>query len=84
MAATTILRRESISVIDFRCSAGPADEPFVEVHDGFCVSYVRKGSFGYRIRGKAFELVAGSVLVGYPGDEFMCTHDHVRGEGKAQ
>jgi len=37
---------------------------------------VRKGSFGYRVRGASYELVAGSVLVGHPGDEFMCTHDH--------
>ena len=26
------------------------------------------------------ELVAGSVLVGHPGDEFVCTHDHVCGD----
>jgi len=31
---------------------------------------VRKGSFGYRTRGKSFELVAGSILVGHPGDEY--------------
>ncbi len=64
---------------DYRCSAGPADMPFTELHAGFSVSYVRKGSFGYRFRGKSFELVAGSILVGHPGDEFMCTHDHHAG-----
>jgi AraC family transcriptional regulator len=37
---------------------------------------VRKGSFGYRTRGQSHELVAGSVLVGRAGDEFICTHDH--------
>jgi AraC-like DNA-binding protein len=76
MAATAQLRRGSISVVDYRCSVDPAEEPFVERHDGFSVSYVRKGSFGYRSRGKTFDLVAGSILVGYPGDEFVCTHDH--------
>jgi AraC-like DNA-binding protein len=30
--------------------------------------------------GKSFELVAGSVLVGHPGGEYMCTHDHVCGD----
>lgn len=80
MVATTVLQHESISVVDYRCSVGPADEPFVELHDSFCVSYVRKGSFGYRVRGRSFELVAGSVLVGHPGDEYMCTHDHVCGD----
>jgi AraC family transcriptional regulator len=80
MAATTIFERSTISVIDYRCDAGPADAPVVELHDGFSVSYVRKGSFGYRARGETFELVAGSVLVGHAGDEYMCTHDHVCGD----
>ncbi|WP_437815497.1 helix-turn-helix transcriptional regulator [Sorangium sp. So ce1078] len=80
MMVTTVLEREAISVLDYRCSAGPADAPFVELHRGFSVSYVRKGSFGYRVRGESFELVAGSLLVGHPGDEYMCTHDHVRGD----
>jgi AraC-like DNA-binding protein len=80
MVATTIVRCESISVIDYRCSAGPADKPFTELHGGFSVSYVRAGSFGYHVRGEAFELVAGSILIGHPGDEYMCTHDHVRGD----
>ncbi len=63
-------------MVDYRCSGGAAEKPFVEVHDGFSVSYVRRGSFGYRARGESFELVAGSILVGHPGDEYMCTHDH--------
>jgi AraC family transcriptional regulator len=78
--ATLLLRSGSISVFDCRCSAGPADKPFVELHDGFSVSYVRKGSFGYHARGASFELVAGSILVGYPGDEYMCTHEHGCGD----
>jgi AraC-like DNA-binding protein len=52
----------------------------VEQHSGHSVSYVRKGSFGCHSRGRSFELVAGSVLVGHPGDEYMCTHDHVCGD----
>jgi AraC family transcriptional regulator len=80
MPATTLLRRGSISVIDSRCAAGPADEPFVELHGAFSTSYVRRGSFGYRSRGESFELVAGSILVGHPGDEYVCTHDHGVGD----
>ena len=41
---------------------------------------MRKGSFGCHSRGRLFELVAGSVLVGHPGDEYVCTHDHVCGD----
>ena len=80
MTATPLFRCDSISVFDFRCTAGPGDTPFVEQHRGHSVSYVRKGSFGCRSRGRTFELVAGSVLVGHPGDDYMCTHDHVCGD----
>src|SRR5512135_1832993 len=79
MAVTTVLLRGAISAVDYRCGAGPADKPFVELHDGFNIAYVRRGSFGCRARGESFELVAGSVLVGHPGDEYMCTHSHHAG-----
>jgi AraC-like DNA-binding protein len=80
MTRTTLLQRRSISVSDFRCSAGPGDTPFVEQFGCHSVSYVRKGSFGCQSRGRTFELVAGSILVGHPGDEYICTHDHVCGD----
>src|SRR3990170_3101760 len=80
MAATTLLQRDSICVTDYRCSAGPDDRPFAEQHSCHSVSFVRKGSFGCHSRGRFFELVAGSILVGHPGDEYTCTHDHVCGD----
>src|SRR5262245_59237830 len=79
MSPTTIVQSESLSVTDYRCSAGPADAPFTELHSAFSISYVRRGSFGYHVGREAFELVAGSVLVGRQGDEYMCTHDHHAG-----
>ena len=80
MNITTLLQRPSISVSDFRCSAGPGDTPFIEWHRCHSISFVRKGSFGCRSRGRFFELVAGSILVGHPGDEYVCSHDHVCGD----
>src|SRR5438445_1587526 len=80
MPAATILRRGSLSVIDYRCNAGPHDTSFLERHEAFSVSYVRTGSFGLRLRDRSLDRVAGSIMVGHPGDEFMCTHDHVRGD----
>ena len=41
---------------------------------------MRKGSFGYQSRGRIHDLVAGSLLIGMPGAEFVCTHDHVCGD----
>jgi AraC-like DNA-binding protein len=80
MSATTLLQRPSISVTEYRCHRGPDDTPFVEQHTGYSLSYVRAGSFGYRLRGRAYEMIPGSILVAYPGDEFVCTHEHVCGD----
>lgn len=77
--AVRTLQSGSVSVIEYRCTSGPADRPFPEAHSQYSISYVHKGTFGYRSRGRSFELVAGSVLVGYPGDEYICTHDHHQG-----
>jgi AraC family transcriptional regulator len=71
-----VLKEGAPRVLDYRCSAGPADTPFVEVHAAFSLSYVRRGSFGCTTRGRSFELVPGAFLLGRPGDEFTCTHEH--------
>jgi AraC-like DNA-binding protein len=80
MISTTLLQRRSISAFDFRCSAGPGDTPFAEAHRAHSISYVRKGNFGCRSRGRHFELVAGSILVGDPGGEYVCSHEHSCGD----
>jgi len=65
-----------VTVVDYRCDAGPGDVPFPEAHNAFTVSYVRRGGFAYTSRGRSFELVAGSFMIGHPGDEYICSHDH--------
>jgi len=65
-----------VSVVHVRCTAGRGERPFVELHQGWSVSYVQRGSFGCRCLGAEYELVPGSVLVGRAGDEYLCTHDH--------
>jgi AraC family transcriptional regulator len=69
-----------VTFAEYRCTAGPHDRPFVEHHRGYSVSYVRKGAFGYQVRGRSFDLVTGAVLIGHPGDAYVCTHDHVFGD----
>lgn len=78
--STTLFRNGQVTVSDYHCTAGPGDRPFVEAHAAYSISFVQGGSFGYHHRGRAFELVPGSVLVGRPGDEYMCTHEHARGD----
>jgi hypothetical protein len=80
MVRTTLLQRDRITVNEFRCTAEPGDKPFAEQFASHSVSYVRSGSFGCHCRGRFHELVAGSILVGHPGDEYTCTHDHVVGD----
>ena len=39
MPATTLLQRESLLVLDYRCNAGPHVTPFVEHQQRFSISY---------------------------------------------
>jgi len=79
MPATRRLKSGALSVDDYRCSIGPADSPFTEVFEDFSISFVQSGSFGCHAQGRSFELVPGSILVGHPGDEYLCTHEHRAG-----
>lgn len=76
MQVTVLHSSPSVSVLDYRCDAKPSDESFDERHVRFSLSFVRSGTFGYHALGAQYDLVAGSVLVGSPGDEYRCTHDH--------
>jgi AraC family transcriptional regulator len=80
MLSHPVFRSREVSVVGHYCRAGPDDKPFVEQHDSFSLSYVRSGSFGCRARGRSFELVAGSILIGHPGDEYICTHERAGGD----
>jgi AraC family transcriptional regulator len=76
VVAARTLHAGPIRVVDCRCTAGPDDKPFTEQHRNHSICYVRRGSFGYRVEGAPFELVAGSVLIGRPGAEYVCSHEH--------
>ena len=77
---TRITESRGLAIYDYRCQVGVGAKPFVEQHDRSSISFVRKGSFGYRTRGRHYDLVAGSVLVGRAGDDYVCSHDHVCGD----
>jgi AraC family transcriptional regulator len=78
---TEVSRGEHVRIVDYRCSRGPHDPSSgTEVHRGYSLSYVRRGAFGCRAEGRAFELVVGSLFVGRPGAEYIATHDHACGD----
>jgi len=79
MRIISLFEGSTLAVRDYRCEAGPADRAVVERFNEHSISYVREGSFGCSARGHAHELVAGAFLIGHPGDEYLCTHDHHAG-----
>lgn len=81
MSATVIRHSEHVRIVDYKCTLGPRDPaPGVEVFDGYSLSYVKRGTFGCRTEGAAYELVTGSLFVGRPGTEYVATHDHAYGD----
>lgn len=76
MLTITPLLRGPVSVSAFACTAKASARPYREEHAHWSVSYVQAGSFSCQCRGAHFELMPGGVLLGRPGDEFTCTHDH--------
>ena len=76
MLTITPLVRGPVSVAAYSCTAAASARPYAEQHSSWSVSYVQAGSFGCQCRGERFELMPGAVLLGRPGDEFNCTHDH--------
>jgi AraC family transcriptional regulator len=80
VTATRLLDTPLVRVSDYRCEASRHDAPFAEVHTSYTLAYVRHGSFGCKTRGRAYDLVRGAFLVGRPGDEYTCSHDHVVGD----
>lgn len=71
-----VLREGTVTVVDYRCHAGRADTPYPEQHRSYSLSLVRRGSFGYCCGGDSHELVPGAVMIGRPGVEYVCAHDH--------
>ena len=79
MQINTVFQSGALSATDYRCSAAPGDKPYIELFSTHTIAYVRKGGFGCCSRGRSYELVPGSLLVGHAGDEYSCTHDHHAG-----
>ena len=80
MPATILLRSPALTLVDYRCAAGLGARPYDEQHGGFTAALVLSGAFGYRLEGRAYDLVPGAVLAGRPGQVYRCTHDHVCGD----
>jgi AraC family transcriptional regulator len=67
-------------VHDIRCSAGPRDRPFEELHSSVCIAAVTEGSFRYRTTQGDAILAPGAILLGNHGHCFECGHEHAAGD----
>ena len=79
MKVRALHRGSTLRAAEYCCTAGPGDAGEVEVHAGFSLSYVRRGTFSVVARGRTHELVPGAVFVGNAGDEYRCLHAHAQG-----
>jgi len=62
------------------CRFGPEDRPFEERHTAFTVAVVVEGTFQYRVGKAPVTLTPGSVILGTAGQDFVCSHEHGRGD----
>lgn len=68
------------TVSDVVCSAGPEHHPFEERHSGFAIAVVLSGTFQYRCSSGRDLMTPGSLLLGNPGECFVCSHEHATGD----
>jgi AraC family transcriptional regulator len=84
LARRTLARGEGWIAEDVMCTSGPRDRPFEEQHQIFSIAMVVAGSFQYRgsnrASGRGELMTPGSILLGNPGQDFECSHDHATGD----
>lgn len=76
MRITEIHQGADWAVHEFVCEAKAGDRPYEEMHRTHALCFVKQGSFGCRTLGRMHELVAGSVFIARPGQEYVATHEH--------
>src|SRR5690348_3911683 len=84
LAARTLAQGDGWTVQDIICTSGPKDRSFAEQHQLFSVAMVLAGSFQYRgsnpANGRGELMSPGSMLLGNPGQNFECGHEHATGD----
>lgn len=63
------------------CRAGAGERPRDEEHQAFSVTLVERGTLGYRTRAGRARLSAGWLMLGNPGEGYVCSHEQGDGTG---
>ena len=80
IASEILARGDGWEAADVVCTAGPRDRPYEELHSGWSIAVVIRGSFKYHSsRGDAL-MSPGSLLLGNCGEYFECSHEHASGD----
>ena len=61
-------------ISDFKCHCDLCSVSDTEYNDSLCVSFIRKGFFGYHTFRRKEEVHAGRILISKPGYEHIATH----------
>lgn len=61
-------------ITDFKCHCDVCSVSKPEYNESLCVSFIRKGFFGYQTFRRKDEVHAGRVLISKPGFEHIATH----------
>jgi AraC family transcriptional regulator len=77
---TALATGEGWRVAEVICTAGPDDRPFEERHGTASIALVLAGTFVYRGEGGSALMSAGSLLLGSPGQNYECSHQHGAGD----
>lgn len=67
-------RSEHYQVTDFRCHCDVCSVSQIEYNESFCVSFIRKGFFEYRVFRRNNEVYTGRIHVSKPGYEHTTRH----------
>lgn len=76
----TLARGDGWSVSEVVCTLGPLDRPFEERHSSVSIAIVASGTFQYRSHRGRDLMTPGSLLLGAPGRNFECSHEHGTGD----
>jgi AraC family transcriptional regulator len=61
-------------ITDFKCHCNVCSVSDPEYNESLCLSFIRKGFFGYQTFRKKDEVHAGRILISKPGYEHIATH----------
>ena len=67
-------RSDFYKITDFKCHCDVCSVSDPEYNESLCLSFIRKGFFGYQTFRRKEEVHAGRVLISKPGYEHIATH----------